>query len=376
MSTDTVPDRSLGRERTPAPLRRLRVGGSPKQRGLSIGRALKNEIAAHMADLHASLAGAAGGDVRGYLADMLGETDFKRAIHACAPDLLEEVEGIAEGSGLASDDIYALQLLDEEWAYRVRRASARELNKCSSLAIAEPGGPTWIGQNMDLGDYTDGHQVLLELEADGAAPAARVFSTAGMIGLMGVNAAGVGACVNSLSQLPNAAEGLPVAFVLRRLLQARTLDEASDLVQTLPHATNQHYVIATPQGVRSFEASAVAVTEYRPADPARVFHTNHPLTDAPLNPGVAGPWENSEARLASVTGRLSKGAPGLVEIEAALSAKDDPNHPVCRSFVGGGLFALTTGSMISALTPVRVDSWVSAGPPLDRGYHALGPMSA
>ena len=179
-----------------------------------------------MADLHGSLAEAAGGDVRGYLADMLRETDFKHAIRTCAPDLLDEVEGVAEGASLASDDVYALQLLDEEWAFRVGRASARELSKCSSLAIAEPGGPTWIGQNMDLGDYTDGHQVLLELEADGAAPAARVFSTAGMIGLMGVNAAGVGVCVNSLSQLPNAAEGLPVAFVLRRLLQTRELQEA------------------------------------------------------------------------------------------------------------------------------------------------------
>ena len=132
---------------------------------------------------------------------------------------------------------------------------------------------------MDLGWYTDGFQALLEVD-DGEAPAALVFTTAGMLGLLGVNAAGVGVCVNSLPQLPSAPEGLPVAFVIRRLLQARAAEEALGLVQTLPHATNQHYVIAGPGVARSFEAGAGGVTEYLPPDPTRVLHTNHPLSDA------------------------------------------------------------------------------------------------
>ncbi|HTX51554.1 MAG TPA: C45 family peptidase [Caulobacteraceae bacterium] len=350
------------------PLRLVAAHGGPRARGVAIGRALKTEIAAHLDAWRGSIVPPGGGDVRDYVADLLRETDFKTAIRRHAPDLLQEIEGMAEGAGLAPDDIHALQLLDEEWAYRARRSAQRSPQKCSSLAIASSDGPTWIGQNIDLGAYTDGYQAMLRIGPDGDKPAALVFTTAGMIGLMGVNAAGVGVCVNALPQLPNAAEGLPVAFVLRRLLQMHGLDEASELVLSLPHATNQHYVIAAPGGVRSFEASAAGVVEHRPDDPSRVFHTNHPLT-ALASPEAPGAWENSEARLRSLTDRLAAGAPGLGEIEAALCARDDPSHPVCRS--GGGRYGFTTGSMISELSPGRVASWASAGPPDAGGYHAF-----
>jgi len=350
------------------PLRVVAAEGGPHGRGVAIGRALKDEIASHLDAWRGYIVVPGGGDARDYVADLLRETDFKAAIRRHAPDLLDEIEGVAEGAGLAAAEVYALQLLDEEWAYRARRAAGRTPPKCSSLAIASAAGPTWIGQNMDLGGYTDGYQAVLRIGQDGDKPAALVFTTAGMIGLMGVNAAGVGVCVNSLPQLPNAAEGLPVAFVLRRLLQTRSLDEASELVLGLPHATNQHYLIAAPGGVRSFEASAAGVVEYRTADPSRVFHTNHPLA-ASATPGEPNAWENSEARLRSLTDRLSTGAPGLGQIEDALCARDDPHHPVCRS--GAGRYGFTTGSMISELTPGRVASWASAGPPDVGGYHAF-----
>ena len=351
-------------EAAPRPLRTIEARGGPRERGLTIGRPLGGEIAAHLAALKDSLPAWVGAP-DDYLARLLAETDYKTAIRRHTPDLLAELEATAEAAGAAADDVYALQLLDEEWAYRVRRAAARSPEKCSSLAIVDPAGPTWIAQNMDLGDYTDGFQTLLDID-DGAAPAALVFSTAGMLGLMGVNAAGVGVCVNSLPQLPSAPEGLPVAFVLRRLLQARSADEACDLVRTLPHATNQHYAIAGPGQARSFEASAAGVTEYRAPDAARVLHTNHPLTDAPATPEPPAKRENSVARLDALQARLGDGAVGLETIQAALSSCDDERHPIRRT---GGAVGFTCGSMISALAPDRVETWVSAGPPHPGGYH-------
>ena len=346
------------------PLATVEARGGPRERGLAIGRALAGPIAGHVAALKGVLpAWVQPADV--YLAQLLAETDFKSAIRQHTPDLLAELEATAEGAGVSVDDLFALQLLDEEWAYRVRRSAARSPQKCSSLAIVDAAGPTWIAQNMDLGGYTDGFQALLCID-DGAAPAALVFTAAGMLGLMGVNAAGVGVCVNSLPQLPSAPQGLPVAFVIRRLLQARTAEEAWRLVQTLPHATNQHYVIAGPGAARSFEASAAGVTEYLPPDPARLLHTNHPLSDAPATPEPPAARENSAARLASLQARLGSGQPGLPEIQAALSACDDPRHPVCRT---GGAVGFTTGSMISAITPDGVEVWVSNGPPAAAGYH-------
>ena len=349
----------------PRPLPTVDARGGPRQRGLAIGAALAAPIAGHIAALKGALAPRVG-PPDAYLAALLAETDFRRAIRQHTPDLLAEMEATAEAAGVPPDDLFALQLLDEEWAYRVRRHAARAPTKCSSLAIVGgAGGPTWIAQNMDLGDYTDDFQALLAID-DGSAPTALVFTAAGILALLGVNAAGVGVCVNSLPQLPSAAEGLPVAFVIRRLLQARSAAEAFDLVQTLPHATNQHYLIAGPSEARSFEASAVGVTEYRPPDSTRVLHTNPPLTDAPATSEPPAARDNSVARLASLQARLGAGRSGLAEIQAALSACDDARHPVRRT---GGPVGFTTGSMISALSPGRVESWVSAGPPTAGAYH-------
>ena len=348
------------------------VCGGAYDRGWSHGRALRALVRGHVKAWLDTLAQAGFGEPKAYVEGLLRETDFRSSIRAYWPDLLEEVDGIADGADTPRELVFALQLLDEEWAYRGRRIKRLpRLNKCSSLAIVSESGPTWIGQNMDLGDYTDGWQALLRINDDGQPPKNLVFTISGMIGLMGVNAAGLGVCVNSLPQLPSAPEGVPVAFVVRRLLECRSVAEAASIVLTIPHATNQHYVIAQAGAARSFEASAAGVNEFRAPDPKRVFHTNHPLSEVQGVPGPESQRENTVARLRSLKDRLSGGLPGLAEIQRALSASDDPLHPVCRLHSPeSGVIGFTTGSMISALRPepADVESWVSGGPPSLGGY--------
>lgn len=350
--------------------------GGPHARGALYGAALGPLVHGHIERWLESLGRAGLGEPRAYVRRMLAETDFLTAIHAVTPDLLEELHGVADGAGADADLVYGLQLLDEEWAYRERcregLGPAGKLEKCSSVAIASPGGPTWIGQNMDLGAYTDGSQALLAIEGEDQAPDALLFATAGMIGLMGVNGAGLGVCVNSLPQLGGAPTGLPVAFVIRRLLQCGSVAEASELVLRLPHATNQHYVLADLEAVRSFEASAAGVTEYHPPSPDRVLHTNHPLTEVQGRPETDEARANSVARLKSLERRLGAGKADVGAIKAALSACDDPRNPVCRiPDEDAGLIGFTTGSMISALGAEEIQSWVSPGPPSERGYSAF-----
>lgn len=350
----------------------VEIEGDAVTRGRACGAALASRISAHIADWQAWLSRVTGQDAEAYVRDMLAATDFVSAITAHAPDLLEEVCGVAEGAGCDPDLVFALQLMDEEWFHRRRIGLHRRIpGKCSSLAIVAEGGPTWIGQNMDLGDYTDGHQVCLRIAPDGERPGALVFTNAGVIALMGVNDRGLGVCVNSLPQLPAAPQGVPVAFVIRRLLQAADVDEAAELAASLPHATNQHYLLAEPGRIRSLEASAAGVTEYCAPDPSRVFHTNHPLASVQGEPEPPEERHNSSQRLLSLVRRLGSGQLGLADVQAAFCASDDFDNPVCRTG-GGGDIGFTCGSMLSALPhgedPIR--SWVSAGPPT-RGYNAL-----
>ncbi len=340
------------------------IQGDPRARGRAHGEAVGERIREHRDAWFRSL----GDDPQGWVADLLRDTDFQPAIRVFAPGLLEEVEGIAEGAGLPPDHLYALQLLDEEWAYRIRRNAGQPKAKCSSFGIAT-ADLAWIGQNMDLGGYTDGAQTLLRIAPHENDPGALVFTTAGMVGLMGVNDAGLGVCVNSLPQLASRSTGVPVAFVLRRLLQSRSMAEAAMMVRTIPHATNQHYVIAVAREVRSFEASADGVVEYRPPDHTRVLHTNHPLEAAPTEPEPPAYRVNSMARLKSLESRLSEGRVDLDVVQGALTACDDPEHPVCRVRDEKGLtIGFTTGAMISRLTSSGVESWVSPGPPSVRGW--------
>jgi isopenicillin-N N-acyltransferase like protein len=191
-----------------------------------------------------------------------------------------------------------------------------------------------------------------------------------MIGLMGVNSRGVGVCVNALSTLAHARSGLPVAFVVRRLLQAASADEAATWLRAFPHATGQHYLIADAGSVRSFEASPDGVFEYRSEHERRVLHTNHPLAEGARN--VAARDEtNTRTRLACLVARLGTGPAGLDDIKTALSSKDDPRNPVCRTgTTGAGLVGFTTGSMVSTLSPraAGIDTWISPGPPCMRAY--------
>lgn len=347
------------------------VSGSAYQRGLSYGTQSRERIKAHLdAWLH-SLVKPPISNAHTYVEQMLAETNFLPAIRTHVPDLLHEVEGIADGAGLPNSLVFALQLLDEEWTYRAALDRRPAPNKCSSLAVLSRPGLTWLAQNMDLGVYTDGHQSLLRLEADDRSTSL-IFSLAGMIGLLGVNSKALGVCVNSMPQLRSSPEGLPVAFVIRKLLQCATLDEAASVLSTLPHATNQHYLLAQPGAARSFEAGPHGVVEYLPADRTRIFHTNHPLArEANMTAGHNGSFTNSQVRLRSLTDRLSRRAIGLREIQRALSSLDDPVHPVCRiKREGSGQIGFTTGSMIAALSspPGRTRAWFTAGPPILRDY--------
>jgi len=311
---------------------------------------------------------------------MLRETRFVDAIETHAPDLLQEVRALALAAGIEVDLLFAAQLMDEEWAYRSKRLSRDDIaegGKCSSAAIKTSDGVTLIGQNMDLGQYTDGHQLLLRLEPYNQEPGALIYTIGGMLGLMGVNSRQVAVCVNALPQLCAAREGLPVAFIVRRLLQASNAREASRWVRVFPHASPQHYLIADADVIYSYEASAAKVYEFDAANLSAVLHTNHPLVATADVPSPATYLANSMARLKSLQGRLQTGAADLASIQAALSGCDDPNHPVCRvgqdSAVNGGnadLIAFTTGSMVSVLDSrvCIVESWVSRGPPSIRGY--------
>jgi isopenicillin-N N-acyltransferase-like protein len=334
--------------------------GSPRQRGRAHGEALRAVIVEKTARWRDAIGEAYGIPAETFLPRFLAATRFGDAIERYTPDLAEEVAGIAEGSGIGSETAYALQLMDEEWWFG---GSAGD-GHCSSLAIA-PGGarPTIVAQTMDLPCWHDGAQALLRIQ-DPEAGETMVFTSAGMIGLMGVSQRGVGICVNTLWQLAVSPAGLPVAFAMRGALNHSTVAEAVAFLRDVPHASGQNYQIGDRQGIATVECSAGAALPLVIAS-GRSLHTNHPLaSEDKLSPAVSlAGSDNSRARLESLRIDLEGVEVTRDRVKAALAAyRPGGEVSITAQQDAPATEAMTVGAVVYEIGE-RTSLSVCAGPP-------------
>ncbi|MDF3313728.1 C45 family autoproteolytic acyltransferase/hydrolase, partial [Rhodococcus sp. T2V] len=208
----------------------------------------------------------------------LAATGLRAAVEAAVPDLAEEMRGIAEAAGVPFAEILAYNFMDEQWW--VHREHL-ELG-CSVLGRADTDG-VFLAQNMDLPDFMDGSQIVLRVRPE-AGPEALVLTSAGMIGLTGINAAGIAVCVNALGMLRHNRAGLPVAAAIRGALTATSRTEAVNFLHHISHASGQHYAVADARGLHGIECSSTAViASCLPRSPV-LLHTNHPLANNDIDP--------------------------------------------------------------------------------------------
>jgi len=354
-------------------IREVKLSGSGYQLGLQHGQVLKNEIEDIVRKMKQNTAGILRRDAEQVITEFFGYGQFTESIKKYTPELYEEVRGIAEGSGQKLNDILVLNLLDEFWVF----IDNIENHHCSGVGVPSMnGGIAYIAQNMDIEKYTEGYQILIRLERTAARPEQFILTYPGCIALNGLNETGIGACMNTLMQLKASPTGLPVAFVVRRILNSTDKSELLNFIRTVPHASGQNYIIGIRGEVFDFEASANKVVRFDPQNPnGTVYHTNHPLVNDDVkewykmsDPALAAPpGSNSHIRLQSVVKRVSNGS--IINddlIKETLRSKDDVNNPVCRSINsrGGGF---TFGSVIMTLTG-KPNLQITAGSPDESEY--------
>lgn len=338
----------------------LRCSGTPTERGLQQGEALRPLIDDGVGRWLEQIGRVNRIDPDAYIAEFLQKTAYRTSIERWMPELLLEVNGIAAASGQSVDRLLVYSMVDEEWRYsQTRRAS--EAPGCTAVGVrAENERPTLLGQTMDLPSVHDGTQVVVIHEEQGA-PTQAVFTAAGMIGLMGVNSAGVGVVVNNLDVLPASRSGVPVTFIERKILDTFSAEEASYALHAMQHTIGQHYLIGDRANLVSFEADAARVIGGQ-ADQRVVAHTNHPLYDPPAKPEFEAVFaaSNTRARLTCMT-ELASGATTLDEIETVLT---DTTAPISRSISHG---FMTLGAMAAELSsPPKVR--FAPGPPHERPF--------
>lgn len=355
----------------------LVLEGEPRKRGLDHGEALKARIHDQIARLKIATEKWVKVVPDTFIDQFIQETDFLAAIRRWTPDLLEELEGIVDGSGTRFNDIYALNLADEMWWY-VAEKNAEFKNpsigaeNCSSLGVEKQNGtPALIAQNLDLPAYYDGLQVLLHIKDPRTSIESYVFSFAGDIGAVGLNNHSVGMCENTLLQLKHAADGLPVLFVSRGILSQPTLEDAVAFVHRVKHASGQNYILGSPDGVVDYECSANKLSRFIPHDGAHyVYHTNHTLVNNDKYEYQKS-LENTKTRFNTLKSRLEDACgPITVDlVKSILSSHDSEENPVCVHPLPEKQ-GITANCLIMELsTEPKVH--FTAGPPCAREFRTL-----
>jgi len=372
-------------------LKVLTVSGTPRQRGLTIGESLRDDIHAIVDKHEQSVARLPGYSVEQYFAAFDAYRDHLGSINKWAPDLLEEVYAIAEAAGIEQERFLRFQLIDEHWSFDAYHYApqARVHNKCTAFAMAgEQGRSTYAGQNVDIPSYIEGHQVLLRIRHPDSDLESLVYTYAGSISLMGMNNAPLGIGLNTLMQLGCRPDGLPIVFLTRKLLELTSYEEAVTFLKQITHSSGTNITVSTPGRVGAFECSPNKVVEYKArADGLRVCHTNHPLANDDMDSFEAlkkvnpdSTWVkghgNTRSRLASMAARTvyRDGPVTLEDLKAALRAKDDPDNPVCRDMstdINASLIAYTAGSMIYELSQ-DPKLHLAAGPPSESDFLTFG----
>ncbi len=347
----------------------IELSGTPRMQGRGHGEALRDAIARVREQWRESLTLRFGVHPDEFIEAFLAQTSFVDAMRRWTPRLLEEIEGIAEGSGRPLQETLAFQFMDEEWWFGTMRYPRKRdtPNHCSVIACrARAGSAAILGQNMDLRAYHDGGQAMIVISESGA-PRATVLTICGMIGLCGANEAGVGVAVNTLWQLPSAADGLPVACVMREILATRSVAEAGEWIRTPRHASGQHYMIGDPASFASFEASATLVNAVPWPEPSPAFvHTNHPIDSTRIRRDE----ENSRNRYTTLCGLASGKTLTLEEVKSALSIGAGSDPISVRPKPDDPASAMTFASIVMELKrPPAIQ--VAGGPPCSNPYRAI-----
>ncbi|NBS20396.1 MAG: hypothetical protein EBS75_01345 [Betaproteobacteria bacterium] len=312
---------------------------------------------------------------------------YRDAIHATDPDLLAEMEGIAQGARLVFSDILALncrsELLPPSFLSQVsdQADEARLHNQalglvdwgeCTAIAVsasASSDAHTWLAQNWDwIGRQRAALVVLHTRDAQGQAIA--TLTEAGMLAKIGLNDQGMAVGLNILRSIADGTKpGVPVHVLLRHALSFESLHAFRSRLAALANGPGfgaaSNIPAADASGdIGSFEIAPGGWSEYQAQDGV-VVHTNHFLCDRLADQqAVMASSLSTEARLRCAQAYARTRPIGVAAIEALLRDESDGFLSVCRRPDP----ALPEQARVESVAAVRIDCstqrwWIAPGVP-------------
>ncbi|MCY3768188.1 MAG: C45 family autoproteolytic acyltransferase/hydrolase [Gammaproteobacteria bacterium] len=296
--------------------RQVILTGNPMDRGIAHGESLRSEIH-YTWEFYRSIFNLPESGVL----ELAGH--FGNLIRKFNADCLDEIRGIATGSGLNVLKIIALNSRTEILSH----GHAAPTNECTALCLPERRlmGQTWdwaealepVGTVLTIAGE-DGHRITM-------------FTEPGLVGKIGMNNSGVGVCLNILT-LGRPQKGLPVHVLLRAILDCRTAAEARMLALAQGRGKASNIIVADQTGDGfdlEFAGEEHCLIE---GNPGYLLHTNHYLGAAVEAPQDSD-FTSSHARFDTVRALLqTQGCRSRAGLCQLLSDRSHPALPVYRDY--------------------------------------------
>lgn len=170
-----------------------------------------------------------------------------------APEILEEMKGMADGANVDFQDIMFLNI-----TYEISVPSV--MGGCTSFAAmgkATSGGGLISGQNIDHIEPWLEHMILLKMQPDDG-PDIMAVTAPGCLTLAGINSAGISINMNLLRNTTSLepAGGVPTHVILRKLFMSETLGEVIAAIASAEGRCPKNYLVTSSgEGILDIETT-------------------------------------------------------------------------------------------------------------------------
>ena len=154
-------------------------------------------------------------------------------------DIMEEIKGIAEGSGNPVDDIVAINSRMELLGHGTDISDG-----CTSFGInreATLRKENLIGQNWDFYSKQKDSLIILKIHQMNK-PDILMMTEAGFVGKIGMNSKGIGVCLNAI-QTGKQKQGVPTHVICRGILNSTNIVDAIGAITRSERAHSANYLI-------------------------------------------------------------------------------------------------------------------------------------
>jgi len=260
------------------------------------------------------------------------------------PAGLEELEGIAEGSGLGLHRVWVMNALTDlrdiaAFADVTLWAAPVDGEGCSSFILkgeSSGDGTGFVGQTWDLSTSNMPFmRIVKRRPTDG--PATVCLTTVGCLSLIGMNEHGVSVGTTNIRTV-DARKGVCYLDIIHHALHQRGLEPAIRVMTEAPRAGAHYFYVMDGQGhAVGLECSAQQHTRIDVRS-GHYVHCNHVLEDHNRSLEAQGtPVESSMHRQGRLSTLLSDPdrRPGALELQSFLGDHDGEERAICRHGFNG-----------------------------------------